>query len=247
MSPIEGPSLLGVVQARMGSSRFPGKVLRSLGERPVVEWVVRAARESAALSDVVVATTEDEADDQIEGFCVAEGVSCVRGSQDDVLDRFLRVLTQHPADGVVRLTADNPLVDPAVLVATARAFGSGDFDLLSSTHPSSLPTGVGVEVVSADALRRASALASSREREHVTATLYRLPSEFRLGSLVYQPPADDLRVTMDTEEDAALLDALVAELGDRPPSWREVVALLRSRPDLVALNADVRQRTFEEG
>lgn len=239
--------MVGVIQARMRSERLPGKVLRPLGGRPVLSWVVRAAHESGVFADVVVATSTDPSDDDIEAFCAERGVRIVRGSYDDVLDRFLQVVEDCDAPAIVRLTADNPMVDPAVIRATALGFEGGDLDLLSSSHPPSLPIGIGVEAVASAALGRATSLAQDAEREHVTATIYRLPVQFRIAALVYEPRSDDLRVTLDTSNDMEVLQAVATELGDRASSWREVAALLRSRPDLVALNAHVRQKSLEEG
>src|SRR5688572_27688686 len=99
----------------MGSSRLPGKVLRPLGGRPVLGWVVRAAQESRSLDEVVVATSVSPSDDDVVKLCAELGVPCVRGPEEDVLSRYLMALDAYPADGVVRLTSDCPLLDPAVI------------------------------------------------------------------------------------------------------------------------------------
>jgi spore coat polysaccharide biosynthesis protein SpsF len=237
---------IAIVQARMGSSRLPGKVLRELGGRTVLSWVVRAARDSEAIEQVVVATTNDGADAAIVQECTTEGVPCVRGPSDDVLARFLLALEHHPADTVVRLTADCPLLDPAVIRMAVNAHEGGDVEYVSTLHPRSLPRGLDVEVVAADALRRADARATGAHRAHVTSFVATHPESFRVANLSFAPPADDLRVTIDTDDDARLLDAVVGLLGDRPPSWGELVALLRARPDLVRINAHVRQKALEE-
>lgn len=237
---------VAIVQARMGSTRLPGKVLRKLGPRPVLSWVVRAARASG-IADVVVATSIGEDDDAIEKWCSEAGVDVVRGSQEDVLGRFLTVLEHHPHEVVVRLTGDCPLLDPVVIAETLACFDVRSLDYLSTVTPRTLPRGLDVEVVASEALRRADQIAATAEREHVTVAIIRRPHDFRVGGLTYSPPADDLRVTLDTPEDARLLDALVAALGDRPPAWRDVVRLLRARPDLVAINSHVRQKMLDEG
>ena len=230
----------------MGSSRLPGQVLRELGGRSVLSWVVRAARHSDAVAEVVVATTHDDADDAIVDECTTERVPCVRGPRDDVLGRFLLTLEHHPADRVVRLTADCPLLDPTVIRMAVRAYEGGDVEYLSTLHPRSLPRGLDVEVVAVDALRRADGLATDAHRAHVTSFVATHPEHFRVANLSFVPPAHDLRVTIDTDDDARLLDAIVGELGDRPPPWRELVALLRARPELVRINAHVRQKALEE-
>jgi spore coat polysaccharide biosynthesis protein SpsF len=237
---------VAIVQARMGSSRLPGKALRQLGGRSVLSWVVRAVRDSEAIAEVVVATTHDDADDAIVEACATERIPCVRGPRDDVLRRFLLTLEHHPADTVVRLTGDCPLLDPSVIRMVVRAHAAGDVEYLSTLYPRSLPRGLDVEVVAAGALRRADGLATGAHRAHVTSFVATHPEHFRVANLSFVPSADDLRVTIDTEDDARLLDAIVDRLGDRPPPWRELVALLRARPELVRINAHVRQKALEE-
>jgi spore coat polysaccharide biosynthesis protein SpsF len=239
---------VAVIQARMGSSRLPGKVLRDLGGKTVLGWVVDAARDSGVLDDVVVATTVESADDAVAAFVASGGARAVRGPVDDVLTRYLLALDATGADVVVRLTADCPLLDPSLVAMAVRAFDPAELDYLSTTEPRTLAHGWDVEVVSAAALRRAGALADEYHRVHVTSYLYTHPDEFRVAGLAFAPPCDDLRVTLDEPADAALLDAVVAELGvERARRWREVVALLRARPDLVAINGGVRQKQVEEG
>ena len=238
-----------VVQARMGSTRLPGKVLRPLGGRPVLEWVLRGAREAGCLDDLVVATSTAPEDDAVERSAREAGAHVVRGPADDVLARYLLALDAHPADAVVRLTADCPLIDPslvAMVVAAWRAAPAG-VDYVATTLERTLPRGLDVELVTADALRRAGREATGHDRVHVTSYVWGHPELFRLAGVVVAPGAADLRVTLDTPEDAALLDGVVARTGDRSTGWRELVALLRSNPELVALNATVVQKALEEG
>ncbi len=231
----------------MGSSRLPGKVLRPLGSGTVLSWVVRAARD-AGVDDLVVATTEDPSDEPVVVEGTALGCRVVRGSVEDVLSRVLLALEGVPDEAVVvRLTADCPLLDPAVIALAVRAFAGSGLDYLSTTQPRSLPRGLDVEVTRAGALRAIGPVATGPERIHVTPRFYGHPEDHAIAGLVFAPDASDLRVTLDTAEDAALIDGLVAVLGDRPPAWSDLVAVLRARPDLVALNADVRQKALDEG
>lgn len=240
--------LAAVIQARMGSSRLPGKVVRRLGDRTVLEWVIRAAVESGAADTVVVATTEEPADDELVDIAEGAGAVATRGPVDDVLTRFVHAVDLVGADTLFRLTSDCPLLDPSVLAAVAGAFSSGQFDYLSTITPRSLPRGLDVEILSADALAVADRHAVDHHRAHVTSWLYSEGGDrIRRGGLVFAPAADDLRVTIDTAEDAALVEALVALLGDRAPSWRDIVELLRQRPDLRAINAEVAQKALHEG
>jgi len=237
-----------VIQARTGSTRLPGKVLEDLGGRSVLEWVVRAARSATQIDTVVVATSTAPGDDAVIELADSLGVAVVRGSEDDVLSRFVAALDAHPADAVVRLTADCPLLDPSLIDAVAGAWAAAPIhDYVSTVLVRSLPRGMDVELVTAPALRAIDRMAVGHHRVHVTSGLYADPTAYRLLGLCVTPSAHDLRVTVDTREDLALLRALVAELPDAPPAWREVVAVLRARPDLVAINSGVGQKPIEAG
>lgn len=232
-----------VIQARLSSTRLPGKVLRPLGGRTVLSWVVRAAAHTPGLDSVIVATSDAGEDDAVAAEAARCGAAVVRGPLDDVLSRFDLAVRRHPCDAVVRLTADCPLHDPAVIAAVVALWRSDpDLHYVSSTLVRTLPRGFDVEVVRRDVLAEQTITASGAHREHVTSGVYSAPERYRCAGVVFQPDAADLRVTLDTPEDAAVLDGLVAELGDRVPRWREVVALLRAHPDLVALNAGIEQK-----
>lgn len=239
--------VVAVIQARTGSTRLPGKVLLPLAGRPVLDWVVRAARAAHGLDEVVVATSEAPGDDAVASLAESLGVRVVRGSELDVLSRFVLAREVTSADAVVRLTADCPLLDPALISAVVGAWRADpDLDYVATTLVRTLPRGLDVELASASALAGADRLARDHHRVHVTSSLYAEPGRYRTLGLVVSPDAHDLRVTLDTAQDAHLLGAIVAETGDAPVAWRDLVALLRSRPDLVALNADVRQKSLED-
>jgi spore coat polysaccharide biosynthesis protein SpsF len=237
-----------VIQARTGSTRLHGKVLKDLGGRPVLEWVVRAAQAASQIDTVVVATSTEAGDDPVADLAGSLGVPVVRGSEDDVLSRFVAALDAHPADAIVRLTADCPLLDPTLIDAVAGAWAAApSLDYVSTVLVRCLPRGMDVELVTASALRAVDRTAIGHDRVHVTSAVYADPTAYRLLGVCVTPPANDLRVTVDTLADLLLLRAVVAELPDAPPSWRDVVALLRARPDLVAINAGVRQKPLEAG
>ncbi len=237
-----------VIQARMGSTRLPGKVLADLGGMPVLEWVVRACRAARRVDGVVVATTTATLDDSVVEECARLGVAVVRGSEDDVLSRYRLALSEHPADAVVRITADCPFTDPALVDAVVGAWEADpSLDYVSTVLVRTLPHGLDVELVTADALERVDARATGHHRVHVTSGVYGAPEEFAVMGLVFAPDATDLRVTLDTPDDLEALRAVVDELGTGIPDRGAVVRLLRSRPDIVAVNADVRQKALAEG
>lgn len=237
-----------VIQARTGSTRLPGKVLRPLGGRPVLEWVVRAARAASGVDNVVVATSDRPADDPVEDVARRLGTAVVRGSEDDVLDRFITAVDTHPCDAVVRLTADCPLLDPQLISLVAALWRADPtLDYVATTLVRTLPRGLDVELARVSALRVLHADATGHDRTHVTSGLYADPARFALLGLVVSPDASDLRLTLDTTEDAAALELVVAEIDDRPPAWRELVALMRAHPEISRLNAGVEQKPLEAG
>lgn len=232
----------------MGSSRLPGKVLAPLAGRSVLGWVVRAVREADCLDELVVATTTEPADDAVVAECAALGVEVARGPVDDVLSRFLNAVERWKPDAVARFTADCPLLDPSLASLAVSAWRAAPWlDYVSTAMPRSVPRGMDVEVVRGDTLRAIDVTARGHHRTHVTSAVYTEPERYRLLGLRVQPDASDLRVTLDTEDDLRLVRAVVDELGDRPAELPELVAFLRSRPDLVALNAHVEQKPLAAG
>lgn len=210
--------------------------------------MVRAAQAAEGVDEVVVATSTAPGDDAVAELAQELGVRVVRGSEDDVLSRFMLALRETDADAIVRLTADCPLADPGLIASVIGAWRADpSLDYVATTLVRTLPRGLDVELASREALITADEEAESFHRIHVTSYLYDSKSAFRTMGLVVQPPANDLRVTLDTVQDGEMLDAVVAELGDRAPAWHEVVALLRSRPDITAINAGVRQKKLAEG
>lgn len=233
-----------VIQARLSSSRLPGKVLRPLGGRTVLSWVIRAAQRTHNLDTVILATSDDSSDDPVADEAARCGAEVVRGPLDDVLARYVKAVDEHPCDAVVRLTADCPLHDPALIAQVVGMWlADPTLDHVSNVVVRRYPRGLDAELVREPVLREQDRVATGPHREHVTSNIYTQPEVYRCGGVVPAVDNSDLRVTLDTEEDAKLLDGVVAALGDDVPSWADVVALLRSRPDLVALNADVEQKT----
>lgn len=239
--------VVGVIQARTGSTRLPGKVLRPLGGRSVLAWIVRAARLSG-VDELVVATTTESGDDAVITECHALGVDVIRGSVDDVLSRFLQAVGGREADAVARFTADCPLLDPAVAGAVIDVWRRmPTLDYVSTAMPRCVPRGMDGEVVNIETLRRLDKVAVDHHRVHVTSGIYTAPDEHRMVGVRIHPDASDLRVTLDTEDDYRLIQTLVDELGDGPAELARVVAWLRANPDAVAINQHVRQKALEVG
>lgn len=239
--------VVAIIQARMGSTRLPGKVLRRLGDRSVLAHGIARVQACPLVDSVVVATTTMAADAAIAEEAARLGVSCHRGSEADVLERYHGAARMAQADVIVRVTSDCPLFDPAVLTQMLEAFRTAEPapDYLSNTLDRSFPRGLDAEIFTMAALDAAHLAATlPHEREHVTPYLYGHPESFTLRSFRREGASlAHLRWTLDTEEDwqfmAAVFEALPA------PDTAEVLALLEERPELIALNAHVEQKRVQ--
>ncbi|MBJ7596050.1 MAG: glycosyltransferase family protein [Candidatus Dormibacteraeota bacterium] len=225
---------VAVIQARTGSTRFPGKVLADLCGRPMLAHVIERVSLARTVDRVVVATTEEAEDDAVAALAGQCRVAVTRGPVDDVLSRFVLAATQQAADVVVRITADCPLVDPAVVdqVVEARALQGADY--ASNVEPATYPDGYDVEVFTVACLERLDHEAVlPHEREHVTARVREHPDEFRAVRVAWDRDLSSIRLTVDVPEDLERVAAVLAALPKAPPpNVAAVVAYLAGRPDL---------------
>jgi spore coat polysaccharide biosynthesis protein SpsF len=239
--------IVGIVQARMGSTRLPGKTLRTLAGRTVLARVVRAARESGAVDDLVVATSTEPIDDPVAAECERLAVACYRGNPDDVLGRFVGALAAHPGDAVMRFTADSPLLDPSILALVGRVFRAvPGLDYASTSLGHTLPLGLDAEIIAADALRTLDRLATGPHRIHVTSYAYTHPDLFRVLGIALPPDRSALRLTLDTEQDWRVMEAVVDAFGDACVPLVKLVDWLDAHPRVRALNSAVRQKALDE-
>lgn len=239
-----------LVQARMGSTRLPGKVLADICGRTMLERAVVRAGQAKRPDDVAVATTTRTEDDAVADEAARLGIQAFRGDAEDVLDRFVRAAEALSADVVVRVTADCPFLDPAVLDRVVSAFAESDppADLASNVVERTYPRGLDVEVVLASALQIAAREARlPHQRSHVTPYLYENPDRFRLVSVVGDTDLAGERWTVDTSEDLRFARELCSRLPDPDrSSWRDAFAVLEREPRLRDINAGVQQKTALE-
>lgn len=210
------PRALAVVQARMTSSRLPGKVLADLAGRPALGLLLERLARSTELDGVVVATSVEESDDPVaELVRSTPGVELARGPLSDVLERYRLTLATHPCDAVVRITADCPLMDPTVVDCVVDRWRTGAEQYVTNViEPRSFPVGMDVEVVAADALRAAASEATEpHDREHVTPFVRARPQRFPQARVERSPAAGDIRIVLDTPQDLASIRELVERSG----------------------------------
>jgi spore coat polysaccharide biosynthesis protein SpsF (cytidylyltransferase family) len=238
-------NVIAIVQARMSSTRLPGKVLLPFGERPMIGWVFRQLSWSKMLTGAVLATSEDASDDRLCSWAADNGVPVSRGSLHDVLDRFDRAAEAREADIVVRITGDCPLIDPLVVDAVVAAYCASypPADYASNVSVRTYPRGLDVEVFGRNALREAVRGASKAyEREHVTPFLYEHPDRFRLLSVENRENLSQHRWTVDTPEDAEFVRQIISRIPHDPIRWQDVLTILREEPSLTSINEGIRQQ-----
>lgn len=226
---------MAILQARMTSTRLPGKVMAPLLGEPMVARQLERIERASSIDRIVVATSTDASDDKLAAFLEGIGVDVVRGALDDVLGRFVQVLDAFAPEVVVRLTADCPLISPRVIDDVFRQFASSDVDYCSNTLQPTFPDGLDVEVVRAEVLRAVDAETTDRdEREHVTLGIYRQPDRFRLANHAGPEDLSGLRWTVDTPDDLAFVTRIYEMLAPEHPAFDllDILALLARTPGL---------------
>lgn len=236
--------ILAVLQARLSSSRLPGKVLLPLAGAPMILRQVERVRRAERIDRLVVATSDQPSDDRLARTLAEAGVETYRGPLDDVLARFVGALDAWPADHVVRLTGDCPLIDPGLIDATIDLHLKARADYAQNRLvDKGFPKGQDVEIITAAALRRAAANASTpEEREHVTWGVWNHPETYKVVRL--EPPTDQgqVRWTVDRPDDYEFVSAVYEALYPTNPAFSsdDIRAFVRSRPDLATYGGDRR-------
>jgi spore coat polysaccharide biosynthesis protein SpsF len=241
-----------IIQARMGSSRLPGKVLKDICGYPMLHWVVNRAADAKFIDELIVATTIDVSDDPIVEWCMEHDIKCFRGDAFDVLDRYYQTARNYQADVIVRLTADCPLIDPVLVDEVITVFFNKGVDFAANRLPPpykrTYPIGLDIEVASFFALEKAWSQAKlSYEREHVMPYLYSVEDRFAIFVLNAENNYGNYRWTVDTPEDLEFIRALFNKLNCRINfSWREVLKTLEENPGLEKINANIAHKSFRD-
>jgi spore coat polysaccharide biosynthesis protein SpsF len=232
-----------IVQARMNSTRLPGKVLRPIAGKPMLAWQLDQIAAVRRTDRMVVATTTSPEDDPLEALCRERGIACYRGSEHDVLGRYAEAARAFDARTVIRICGDCPLMDPEVVDAVIACYEEGPAaDYVSNTLEKTFPLGCGAEVFSAKALYVADAEAKApAEREHVTPFFYFRPERFRIRQYRQERDESDWRWTVDTPEDCKFVTRILTALAPRPFRKADVLAVVEQHPEWREINAHVRQ------
>ncbi|MFH1581709.1 MAG: glycosyltransferase family protein [Pseudomonadota bacterium] len=249
-------SIVAIIQARLGSTRLPGKVLKQVNNRTLLSYMIERVRKSKMIDNVVVATTTSPSDDQIVQWCKKENVLFYRGSEEDVLSRYHEAAKEQGASVIVRLTSDCPLMDPKVVDLVVQNYLTRpEIDFVSNTVPLPClyPDGMDVEVFSFDLLTRANQEAVlPSEREHVTFYMWKT-GKFNIYRIDPEHDYSKYRFTVDYPQDFEVIKTVLNELYQRNPdfSMYDLISFMAEKPSLLELNQEIErnagwQRAFEK-
>ena len=240
-----------IVQARMGSTRLPGKSMKAILGKPMLSFLLERLSHVRLADSLVVATSELDQDQPIADFCAKNNIRCSRGSENDVLARFKKAADESKATAIVRVSGDCPLMDPTIVDAVIQRYKdlSPDIDYVSNTLERTFPRGMDVEIFSKSALDTCFTDAKNwEEREHVTPYIYRNPKLFRIENLRAKEDHSDLRLTVDTSQDFQLISLLLETLYPKNPqfSLEDILKQLHKHPEWISINADIKQKKIDQ-
>lgn len=241
--------IVATIEARMTSTRLPDKVLLPAGGKPMLKHLVDRLRQVKSIQTIVLATTVNRTDDCLEAFAKEEKIAHFRGSEEDVMGRVIGAADSVNADIVVEITGDCPVIDPLLVEQTIQMFLHNTCEFASNSLIRSYPDGMDTQVFALETLKRSAALTNDPlDREHVTLHICNHPELFRPVNLIAPPDLywPELGLTLDEKADYELLKNLIEYFGPSRPyfSCREVIELLRTRPEWVAINQEVRRKVI---
>lgn len=236
-----------IIQARMGSTRLPGKVLKKVKGKSLLEYQMERVKASKGIDQIVIATTINSEDDIIEQFCVKNDIKYYRGSETDVLTRYYEAACKFGGETIVRLTSDCPIIDPVVIDETISYYEENYeiLDYVTNTLICAYPRGYDVEVFSKEVLEKAYKMAFSQsDREHVTAYIYKNADVFNIGHYGKESSYSNYRLTVDTKEDFQLVSTIISNLYHKNHLFNlhEITDLFNDHPEISSINSNVKQK-----
>jgi spore coat polysaccharide biosynthesis protein SpsF len=225
---------LAILQARMSSSRLPGKVMMEINGKPMIYWQIQRILEAETVNELVIATSIDSTDDSLANFLEDNSVKFHRGSLDNVLSRFTEVANKYPHDALIRLTGDCPLVMPRLIDLMVDKYYEQDVDYLSNTLTPTFPDGLDIEIVRSGVLEKLSTFElESKEFEHVTYGVYNRPEIFKLANYFNQIDRSLDRWTVDYQEDLEFVRAIFKKFSGQEAvfTYQEVINFLTNNPE----------------
>lgn len=237
---MENINVLAIIQARVGSTRLPEKVLLPLGNKTVIEQVIDRVRQTNSIDELVVATSIEKSNLPLIKLCSEKGIRIFAGSEDDVLDRFFQLSKLLKPKHIVRITADCPLHDPEVIDMVVKSHLGSKSDYTSNTDPPTYPDGLDVEVFTFDVLKEAWEKAKlNSEREHVTPYI-RKNEKIKKHNLKNEIDLSELRLTLDEEDDYKLIKMIFDNFADREIFYlHDILGYLKNNPEIQKINAGI--------
>ena len=234
-----------IIQARMGSTRLPGKVMMNVeDQKPVLYFVIKQMQECKLIDKIIVATTTNEEDNQIANYSKNLGIDFFRGSSENVLDRHYQCAKEYSISTIVRIPSDKPLIDPEIVDNVINRFKNNSYDYITNFLPNStFPSGSEVEIFSINALERVWKKAKlPSEREHVTSYFSNHEDEFKITHIENSENLSHLRWAVDRIEDLDLVRLIVSKIKKRPVLMDDIVELFRKEPNLIEINKNVNKK-----
>lgn len=226
-----------IVQARMGSSRYPKKVMLKINQKPILDFVINQISYSKKIQKLIIATTIKKIDDVIVDYAKKNNILFFQGSEDDVLDRYYQCAKKFKLSIIVRITSDNPVVDPNIIDLAITKFTNGNYDYVSTEHPPTFPQGYAVEVFSFNTLKKVWQNATKpSEREHVTPYIYNNPKKFKLYNLTNKKNLSHIRCTLDRKNDFLFLKKIILSINKSPILLKDVLDVVKKYPTLIDIN-----------
>jgi len=231
-----------IVQARMGSSRLPGKVMKKIGDKFLLDYVLEQLQSSKKIEKLFVATTTLSMDDVICNHLSSKNISFFRGSANDVLDRYVQCAKNFSINTIIRITADNPLIDPNIVDLVIEKFQNANCDYATNCLPRTFPYGTEVEIFSFEKLHQVWLNAKKpSEREHVTPYFYNHPELFKIANLENSKNISNLRWTVDRKNDLKLVQTIIEKINHSPILLEDILNLYSQQPKLFEQNKPVIQ------
>lgn len=232
--------VVAIIQARMGSTRLPGKMMMNLAGKPVIQHVFERVEKAEMIDEIWLATTITKDDDILAKWAKKNQIKRYRGSVNDVLDRYYQTALLAKADAVIRITGDCPLIDPQIIDQIISEFTKGGFDYVCNQQPPTFPDGLDTEVFSMATLKKTWQEARLKsDREHVTSYIWQHPDEFKLKSVTHVPDMSGHRWTLDTKEDFDLIEKIIFECQKRKSKCylNSVLSIIKNHSDWADINS----------
>ena len=237
--------VIAIVQARMGSTRLPGKVLKKINNRFVLDYVIERLKFSDKINDVILATTKDKKDDVLETYAIEREVRYFRGSEEDVLSRYYHAAKKYGGEIIVRITSDCPLIDPEIVDNVINKHIDNKADYTSNVIKRTYPRGLDTEVFNFDVLSEAYKNANEKyQHEHVTSYMIEHPEKFKLQNIEAKGKLKrpDIRITVDTKEDFELIKKIILHFNNLNFKTDDIIGFLDRNPELIEINKNIIQK-----